>query len=260
MPPFPPANPDLLLTDLADPSRSLSAIAAEHGTNVAALLLWMTSPPIADRLNQLRDACVERARLAAVTLLPNCVASLHKIVDTAMADADAIPRELPTGSDADAPSSNAPTSFNDPRDPALRASALRGRLHDSARRAVALLLRIARWQEPRQRLQPATAQRASFTPSQRAVAWGGRQAATDPALNLLHLKALISAITSGRVPAQDGPRESERMHSATDAPPHEDTTFSAFSSPAPAPVHTAHAECNARAGPAPPPRCETVPA
>lgn len=146
--PFPPANPDPLLTDLADPHLSLHAVAAKHDTNLAALVLWMNAPEVAERLNQLRDACTARARLAATTFLPTCAHHLNAIVEAHMAEARA-PASAPTNGPTSGTATTAANSADQPEPLALTLS--RFRRLESARRAIASLIRIARWNDPRAR-------------------------------------------------------------------------------------------------------------
>lgn len=205
--PFPPANADLLLTDLADPHLSLHAVAAKHDTNLAALVLWMNAPEVAERLNQLRDACTARARLAATTLLSNCASTLMAIADAQMADAEALrseqtqsgPRVHSADPDADpgaiAPSTPAePPSLPTPREHALRVALLRTRAHESARRALSMVLRIARWHEPRPREhhQPHQASRSETNSPLRASEPRMRPSSADRPFQLESLLAALA--------------------------------------------------------------------
>lgn len=114
-PMFQPSDPDAILAAMADPTRSLDEIAAANRTTLHALALWISRPDVAARLDDLDALSARRTRSAASSTLPAVAATLHAIVrDFLTRPAEA--------------------------DPALR---LRGM--ESARRAAAVLVRLARF-------------------------------------------------------------------------------------------------------------------
>jgi hypothetical protein len=71
-----PATTDTLLDQFISPQSSLASIAAVHGVTITALTLWMTRPDVADRLDTLASAAASHTRLAATHHLPCAVGAL----------------------------------------------------------------------------------------------------------------------------------------------------------------------------------------
>jgi hypothetical protein len=80
-PPFPPFRPDpakleQLLQSLLSPYASLSDVAANNDTTLAALTTWMAMPESQTLLDQVESAGYRRARMAGSNLLTDAVNSL----------------------------------------------------------------------------------------------------------------------------------------------------------------------------------------
>ncbi len=124
--PLQPFQPDAATTDAilqsiaADYSLSLTDIAAQHQTTIEALTAWLTREDIDERLTAIESACARRARLTAANHLP-AVAHVAKQALEEASDVLRLPPDYRT----------------------QHAIALRIRATESARRAAALLLRIA---------------------------------------------------------------------------------------------------------------------
>jgi hypothetical protein len=110
-----------LLTDLADPDLSLRNLADAHGTTLDALTLFLAREDIAERIAAIEHLAARRARLIAATSLSAVAAALARIVE----ETDAEIAHVPVN----------PKSL-----PALEQ---RRRTRETARRAGALLLRVA---------------------------------------------------------------------------------------------------------------------
>jgi len=121
---------DEILTDLAtDPHASIAALAAKHHTTVAALTLWITRPDIDDRLAVFDSLFARRARLIATAMLPQAITTLTAVMNAFDTDA---PHAAPSTQHAD------PNATTDPR-----ATALRLRAAETARRAATTIIRLS---------------------------------------------------------------------------------------------------------------------
>jgi probable HAF family extracellular repeat protein len=118
---FNPTNPDKVLDNLADPQLTLGDIAYLNDTTLAALTLWMSNPDIAARLDNFETAIARRTRLLALNYLPLAVETLRS---TLAAHND---QEL-----------NTPF-----RPDSIKARDYQRRSRETARKAAALLLRLA---------------------------------------------------------------------------------------------------------------------
>lgn len=119
--PFNPAPEivDALIDELGSPDCTLRDIANEYKTTLEALTLWLSRDDIAARLNNIESAVCRRTRLIATNFTP-CVARLCTIIVSNHFEDE---HELDPG-----PVTNEP----------------RRRSRDGARKAGALLLRLAR--------------------------------------------------------------------------------------------------------------------
>ncbi len=116
-----PATTDAILQAIAaDYSLSLTDIANQHNTTIEALTAWLTREDIDERLTAIESACARRARLTAANHLP-AVAHVAKQALEEASDVLRLPPDYRT----------------------QRSIALRIRATESARKAAALLLRIA---------------------------------------------------------------------------------------------------------------------
>ncbi|MBX3385081.1 MAG: hypothetical protein KF768_00760 [Phycisphaeraceae bacterium] len=175
--PFTPSNPDALLDELADPTLSLHAVAARHRITLDALVLWISTPDVAAKLDSLRNACAARARFVATSFLPTCALHLNTLMETHMADARASAGQTPDHP-ANQPADLPVAHHTNQAQPLSRARSL-----ESARRAISMLFRIARWQDPRHRLQPADERTRPLAPlpSVSEISAGRGQASTTEA-------------------------------------------------------------------------------
>ncbi len=116
-----PATADAILQSIAaEYSLSLTDIANQHNTTIEALTAWLTREDIDERLTAIESACARRARLTAANHLP-AVAHVAKQALEEASDVLRLPPDYRT----------------------QRSIALRIRATESARKAAALLLRIA---------------------------------------------------------------------------------------------------------------------
>ncbi len=116
-----PATSDAILQSIAaDYSLSLTDFAAQHNTTIEALTAWLTREDIDERLSAIESACARRARLTAANHLP-AVAHVAKQALEEASDVLRLPPDYRT----------------------QHSIALRIRATESARKAAALLLRIA---------------------------------------------------------------------------------------------------------------------
>jgi hypothetical protein len=124
-----------ILGDLADPDLSLRDVAEANNTTLDALALFLARPDMAERLEAIESLAARRARLIATLSLDKLAATLARIIE----ETDAELAHVPVN----------PKSL-----PALEQ---RRRTRETARRAGALLLRIARFSS----LRPTIAANAS---------------------------------------------------------------------------------------------------
>ncbi|GJQ28461.1 MAG: hypothetical protein HBSAPP03_03450 [Phycisphaerae bacterium] len=130
-PPFTPdpATADAILRDLGDPDLSFRAVAELRGTSLEALAAWFARPDIAQRAAQIESAIARRARFVAIASLTTAA----KAMQTILADfLDGVHLRV---DDPDA----------HPGLPAPRNTELLRRQAETARKAAAILLRIARF-------------------------------------------------------------------------------------------------------------------
>jgi len=118
-----PEQLDRLVDDLTSPDLNLREIALQHGTTMEGLSLWMTSPEARERLGRIQGACAFRARFSATALLPAVVDVLRSILSEHAGEEAHIHADR-----------NSFASLEQRR---------RGR--ETARKAAAMLLRIARF-------------------------------------------------------------------------------------------------------------------
>lgn len=78
--PAPPSIPAGLLEALIDPTRTLPAIAREHGLSMADLLRFMAGPECRRELDLAFKAATERTRLVASLALPKAAESLSRLI------------------------------------------------------------------------------------------------------------------------------------------------------------------------------------
>jgi hypothetical protein len=110
-----------LINDLADPNMTLGDIAYLHDLSLENLTLWIVRPDITERLKALTDSIYLRVRLAAINHLATTVNALNTMIG-AYVDEE---RRAPVN----------PTSIQDREQ--------RRRARETARKAVALLARLA---------------------------------------------------------------------------------------------------------------------
>ena len=121
-----------LINDLADPNMTLGDVAYLHDLSLENLTLWIVRPDITERLKALTDSIYLRVRLAAITHLATTVNALNTMIG-AYIDEE---RHAPVN----------PSSIQDREQ--------RRRARETARKAVALLSRLAHL--PAQRRKAAT--------------------------------------------------------------------------------------------------------
>ncbi|MBX3358356.1 MAG: hypothetical protein KF745_08005 [Phycisphaeraceae bacterium] len=164
LPSFNP-SPDLaakILDSVTDPTLTLRDVADLHHTTVEALVLWFAEPEIAERLDHIESTIARRTRIVAFNFLPAATIALGRSIDEHNAD-----------------EAHFPVRSGD-----QRGLELRRRSRETARRAAALLLRLAnftpgprRATDTRPASPPPSApppQRQSTTPPQPAPAPASR--------------------------------------------------------------------------------------
>ncbi|MBX3357249.1 MAG: hypothetical protein KF745_02355 [Phycisphaeraceae bacterium] len=184
-------SPDLaakILDSVTDPTLTLRDVADLHNTTVEALVLWFAEPEIAERLDQIESTIARRTRIVASNFLPAATIALGRSIDEHNADEAHFPVR--------------------PGD--QRGLELRRRSRETARRAAALLLRLA-----------------NFTPGPRRIFYSTRPAPTPPltpapssapspsrALEPAPLPQPTSPLpaATARAPAQAGPSSSTLHH------------------------------------------------
>ncbi|MBX3358501.1 MAG: hypothetical protein KF745_08735 [Phycisphaeraceae bacterium] len=117
-------SPDLaakILNSVTDPTLTLRDVADLHHTTVEALILWFAEPEIAERLDQIESTIARRTRIVASNFLPAATIAMGRSIDEHNADESHFPVR--------------------PGD--QRGLELRRRSRETARRAAALLLRLA---------------------------------------------------------------------------------------------------------------------
>ncbi|MBX3358071.1 MAG: hypothetical protein KF745_06560 [Phycisphaeraceae bacterium] len=119
-------NPSLdlaakILDSVTDPTLTLRDVADLHHTTVEALVLWFAEPEIAERLDHIESTIARRTRIVASNFLPAATIALGRSIDEHNADESHFPVR--------------------PGD--QRGLELRRRSRETARRAAALLLRLA---------------------------------------------------------------------------------------------------------------------
>ncbi|MBX3358411.1 MAG: hypothetical protein KF745_08280 [Phycisphaeraceae bacterium] len=139
-------NPSLdlaakILDSVTDPTLTLRDVAELHHTTVEALVLWFAEPEIAERLDQIESTIARRTRIVASNFLPAATIALGRSIDEHNADEAHFPVR--------------------PGD--QRGLELRRRSRETARRAAALLLRLA-----------------NFTPGPRRYSYSSRPTPTQP--------------------------------------------------------------------------------
>ncbi len=128
LPPLPIFDPTpevaaQVLHDIHDPGFTLFEIARTHGTTTVALDLWLLSPEISSQLDSSENACARRARLLSTDYLSAAVKSVHRILVAYNED----------------------ESHNLYHPNSIQGHEQCRRNRETARRAVALLLRLARF-------------------------------------------------------------------------------------------------------------------
>ncbi|MBX3359452.1 MAG: hypothetical protein KF745_13615 [Phycisphaeraceae bacterium] len=117
-------SPDLaakILDSVTDPTLTLRDVADLHNTTVEALVLWFAEPEIAERLDQIESTIARRTRIVASNFLPAATIALGRSIDEHNSD-----------------EAHFPVRAGD-----QRGLELRRRSRETARRAAALLLRLA---------------------------------------------------------------------------------------------------------------------
>ncbi|MBX3356866.1 MAG: hypothetical protein KF745_00410 [Phycisphaeraceae bacterium] len=117
-------SPDLaakILDSVTDPTLTLRDVADLHHTSVEALVLWFAEPEIAERLDHIESTIARRTRIVASNFLPAATIALGRSIDEHNSDESHFPVR--------------------PGD--QRGLELRRRSRETARRATALLLRLA---------------------------------------------------------------------------------------------------------------------
>jgi hypothetical protein len=167
----PPRDGDLVpLSLLLDPRFTLDQLADQFHTTIEAISLWMLQPDIQDRIEIIEAASIQRTRIAATRALPAIATACHSIITTF--NNTARPERL------------------DPDDHA--AAEQERRNAETARRAGALLLRLARF-----RRAPASVAPASPPVSQRA----------DPAAHADYPASASSPTSHIQHPTSDIPKD-----------------------------------------------------
>jgi hypothetical protein len=116
---------DAVFADLCNPNVSLLELAESYKTTVEALIAWMSKPDIQQRLTDFQSASAFRTRLVATANLPKAVEALAQIIDAYIFEET---KELVS--------------------PSTLAKEQRRRSRETARKASALLIRLARFQSP----------------------------------------------------------------------------------------------------------------
>ncbi len=202
--------PSSLLELLLSPDHSLTDIAAHFNTTTESIILWMSRPDIAARLDTSNSALAFRARLAATSCLPSVIAALDNILTD-------FTRK---------PAATAPTP-DSRKQPSLTPELLRLRQNETARKAGTLLVRLCHF-----RPLPANAttpQRAATSPPSPAVRDRGKgDEAAQP--------TIATAIPDPTTPIAPHFATSSLCHSATSSSPAAPT---AAHVPAPSLPHSA---------------------
>ncbi len=206
--PTSPFNPDPATTDAllqsiaADYSLSLTDIAAQHNTTIEALTAWLTRDDIDERLTAIESACARRARLTAANHLP-AVAHVAKQALEEASDVLRLPPDYRT----------------------QHSIALRIRATESARKAAALLLRIA-----------------NFTPGPRRVRYHSTPTSpglTPPPAPSFEPRAEIEPTTSPTAPRAESAPSAPSAATPTDRAPSAPLTATTLA----APTTSTHREC-----------------
>ncbi len=121
-----------LINDLADPNMTLGDVAYLHDLSLENLTLWIVRPDITERLKALTDSIYLRVRLAAITHLATTVNALNTMIG-AYIDEE---RHAPVN----------PSSIQDREQ--------RRRARETARKAIALLSRLAHLPAERRETNP----------------------------------------------------------------------------------------------------------
>lgn len=82
------AQSDQILTELADPSKSLLSVAHTHNTSPEALSLWLSRPEISERISSMRSSAALRTRWLATDRLPACAELSVRVVRAALANSE----------------------------------------------------------------------------------------------------------------------------------------------------------------------------
>lgn len=134
-----------ILDCLADPDMTLAGVAERHNTTFQALALWLTRPDVAPKIRAIEGAFATITRLRVADALPAVAQTLVEVVRDAQGELDHVPLN--------------------PR--SLRHLEQRTRARETARKACALLVRLARFTggpTPERRPRPSS-QAGDETPS-----------------------------------------------------------------------------------------------
>ncbi|MBX3358725.1 MAG: hypothetical protein KF745_09875 [Phycisphaeraceae bacterium] len=193
LPSFNP-SPDLaakILDSVTDPTLTLRDVADLHHTTVEALVLWFAEPEIAERLDHIESTIARRTRIVASNFLPAATIALGRSIDEHNADEAHFPVR--------------------PGD--QRGFELRRRSRETARRAAALLLRLA-----------------NFTPGPRRYSYSTRPVPTPPSTPTP--ESSPSPLTAPQPPTPT--TTPSRLHTTSPAEP---APRAAHSRPNPSPAH-----------------------
>jgi hypothetical protein len=136
---FQPSTPELATRALdacTDPALTLRDIAQQNNTTMEALSLWLTTPEVIDRLNDLHSITATRTRFLAAAHLPRSIDALSEVLIHAKSALRAAHSPTP---------SSASSTSDIPHPPS---AIIQARLLETTRRAATTLVTLARSSQP----------------------------------------------------------------------------------------------------------------
>jgi hypothetical protein len=127
---------DAILAEIAAAEKSLRQIAADHGTTLPALALWLESPQAQDRMAEFSTGLAAATRLAALAHTHSAVAALDELITDYRAERIASASATTAAPPRPAPDSSDPST--------LRERMLAERRRGNIIRAATILLRLTR--------------------------------------------------------------------------------------------------------------------
>lgn len=145
----PDSQVPVILRGLASPSLSLAEVAAQHNTSTEALSLWMLTPAIREQLESTDSISTWRTRLIAKSQLSKAIGACTEIL--AEFHADRVVSRTAASLSSSHPPSDIPLATSPD---SLRASVVRVRACECARKSAAFIFQLSRLSEtPGPRLQ-----------------------------------------------------------------------------------------------------------